>query len=836
MGDGINSRNSSRGVILMIRLTFCLYILTLYCVLPFHTEKAFADSGAMEISPVEAMAFFPDPETESTISFRVKADDASGILPEQINYNITNYAGDKIAEGKSVVDTAGSFVITYKFPRGYYELNFPEYGVSYGISCFPAYTQAVDSFFGIGTQFRWFARTADTRERRLKILKRAGVSIAREQITWASINPEKGVYKFSFENFDKTREAFLQSGLKTLDMFTDSPAWTNEVQWETNTLAYDLMSTYQSWRDISDHWKQTFGALEIHNEIDDPWGCGNTSGDQCASVHKTIRSALMRSGVNPKIGNAPFTGSVKEDYFKLLVENRMFDNCDFFSFHYYGLPMELKNSLIKYKAWLTKYDLGWMPFWITESGWPYPRNDNAQRPEKAASMLSALNITMNGVEALTYGVEGYFPFVFGYYPENNHNYSMLDAQESPLRSTAGYFQLANVLSHSTYAGEYTKEIPGILKTRCFRTKDGKAIVVYYTGVIDKTVQIQADTMKPLLVQGLDGRSIPLQPDHSFPVQDGLAYAYYSWEDIADSLVIDPEVAEIRPGEKPNVDPSADGIVLQYRVNPNASPTTLKGYYIKSLQKTPISVRIHNFTDTDQKIILTVTSDALSQPITMPAIEVLKNSYADYNQDIQLQDNAYTGEPVTVKVEARPFGKETVSDTLALWFTPEPVLPPNTKKLDLSKVELAFDVQSPGTIKLVQKNGVIVSHIDLSGTGAYPSHFPAWATTIINLEESLGDVKGIAVRMRCDGKAWGRMKFCLRNNDCFKSEDGNICVDDRWHLYYIPMKAEKMPNWRTYNPQTANGTFNASDITSIYFVLHSFSLKHRLEISAVYLVY
>lgn len=787
---------------------------------------------ALPIVPENMLQFFPEPGRTAELRFRLETPPAE----KRIEYRISDYSGRKFGGGAAICDGKGAFSVNLDLPGGYYEIEFPAVGRSYGICCLPRYRGTPDPFFGIGAQFCWFGRSSSVRQERMKVLRQAGVSIAREQLTWATINREPGRYDFnSGPGFDNIRSEYRANGLKTLDMFADSPAWTNQMRWETNIPPYDLSATFESWSRIAEHWKESLHAMEILNEINDPWGCGNTTVDQCASVHKTVRYAVNQNGRKVLAANAPFTSAVTEEYFRLLVGNGFFDACDFFSFHYYRGPLELGSELKKYRLWLNKYRLEWMPFIITECGAAYPLRREVARPAPREAKQSALDIAMNGEEAFACGVEGYFPFVFAYYPENNNNFSMLDPQNSPLRSTGAYFQLANVLSHAVYAGDFKIENPDILRSRCFRLGDGRAVVIVYSASPEKPVKVRGGDHRLLYAQGIDGRELAPDADQSVTMEDGMCYLYYDMAEISRELKPDPEVEFLRPkGPRPATATFLSPIVLQYRINPKVSPSTSKGYLItrETLNRLPLSIRIHNFSEQRQTVVLKLEADGVDNPVILPPVTIDGRSFADVDREIALPAPGPDDLPVVVTVTAQSPEGAFPATPLAVQFTPEPRLPARREKLDPARLRLSPEIQKEGKMSVALKHNTIVAEMDLTETPKSP--WPGWATVLVGVNpESLSGVKGLAIRMKCDGTGWGRIKFRVRNHDSFMSEDGNICVDGKWHLYYLPLEPERMRYWRSYHGK-ADKSFDKEKITDLYFVIHSFSRKHRLEISDIYL--
>ena len=407
-------------------LSFGVFLITL--LLPLGPTSA-----AVAVKPHAVDAFFIEPEQPTVLE--LEAD--SGELPDWIQYRLLDYAGEQVAAGKAIAVSGKIVQVTLKLPQGYYDLEFPATAQRFGLFVSPAWQGKPDPFFAIDSAMSWLVRDDGLRRSLIKNLRRSGIAMSRERLSWGRVSPAAD--RWDWENgsgFEAIRRFYARQGVPVLEMFHDSPQWTGKV----GLYPDDLAATALAWREIARRLAADVGALEIWNEPDIFFG-GNLPADQYVSLVKTISYAMSGLDRPP-----PLVGGV------MAGEDRVF--LDTAAQRHVGLRGRGQlpqlctgpgnGALVgRYRAWLNAFGRPSMPLWITECGRPWKRGPGRAPPDQDSA--SALDITMKAVEARAGGIARYFAFVYPFYEENQNNFGMMDRQGTPLRSMAAYARLASVL-------------------------------------------------------------------------------------------------------------------------------------------------------------------------------------------------------------------------------------------------------------------------------------------------------------------------------------------------------------------------------------------------------
>ncbi len=562
---------------------------------------------AAALKPVSVEQFFVTPEQPALLQWKVEGE---GKLREPLPYTVYPYspAGEPVSLGLAAV-TADRVTATVKLAQGFYEIEFPPTKQRFGVVALPACKDPPDPFFAIDGALSWLVRDDATREGLVRAARRSGIGMIRERLTWGAVHPAADRWDWQGPvRFDSLRQACRAHGVEVLEMAHDAPAWMGRVAKYPD----DLVAASRSWQEIARRWKPAWGAVEIWNEPDIFFG-GDLPADQYTALVRALAYGL-RNPRDPK----PIVGGVvahhNREFLETAAENGLLECADAFSFHTYGRATEMQPLVERCRDWLKKSGHETMPLWLTECGRPWKRGP--QRPPADQDATSALDITMKAVEARACGVARYFAFVYPYYDENDNNFGMMDKQATPLRSMAAYAAAARMLAGCEYVGDLDLADRAVQRARLFR-RGPAALAVIYTGKPDSQARARlpfalaaagAKTAKgpgPMEIAdalGIDGRKLPLAPDGTVPVPDGLTYVVFNRLDTGHPLVAPHRNTRLWElgRDRPRITPKSSPIVARYQFDPKLVEASSRGYRIKAVPagKMPVRVRVFNLGTAD----------------------------------------------------------------------------------------------------------------------------------------------------------------------------------------------------------------------------------------------
>jgi hypothetical protein len=574
-------------------------------------------AAAVTLKPIAVEDFFIEPERPAVLKLAIE----SGDLSEPIQYQILDYAGARVAAGKAGAASGKIVEIAINLPQGYYDLEFPAANQRFGLFASPAWQGEPDPFLAIDSAMSWLVRDGARRESLIKNLRRSGIAMSRERLSWGEVSPAADRWDWEGgHRFETIRRFYARQSVPVLEMFHDSPGWTGKV----GPYPDDLAATARGWREIARRWRPTWGALEIWNEPNIHFG-GNLPADQYVALVKTISYAVSSLDNPPPLVG----GVIAEDnraFLEAAARNGLLDCVDAVSFHTYAPAPALGPLIGRYRAWLKAFERPSMPLWITECGRPWKKGPG--RPPRDQDSISALDIAMKAVEARAGGIACYFAFVYPFYEENENNFGMTDRQGTPLRSMAAYARLASVLARKQYLGDLKCDDGTVQGVRVF-ADDRETVAVFYTG------KPEADAKIPLPVpvlrsEGIDGRRLTAAENATLPVPDGLTYAWLDRSRLGDRLLTDTSAMRLWTvgQEKPPQRPAPSPIVLRFGLDRQTFEAKPDGYHLAAdrARKVPLVVHVFNLSSQAQRLVITplFSSDKARltsggpQPIEVPA--------------------------------------------------------------------------------------------------------------------------------------------------------------------------------------------------------------------------
>ncbi|HAI14253.1 MAG TPA: hypothetical protein DCM28_21290 [Phycisphaerales bacterium] len=563
-----------------------------------------------------AEQFFIQPNELTVLNFNGDAS-ADGVASQQ-TYAIHDYAQNLVKTDQATVDHNGQMQISVQLPQGFYSIQLSDSDQSFGIVSQPTFTGKTDPFFCVDSALSWLVVEKNhyttypdfqkTRESLVKILKRSGVAMSRERLSWGQIQPAKDQWDWdSPREFETLRRTYQKHGVPVLEMFHSTPAFMGQTSGKRFPL--DMHAASNSWQTITKRWQNAWGSVEIWNEPNLDFS-GNQPADQYAPLAKTLAYTMAKSGVDVPVGGPGVAGGHDVHYLENLAQNGVLDGMDYYSFHTYHHAPLIEQIVADVRSTLSRYGQSTLPIWITECGRPWRKGTD--RPELVEDMESAMDNVMKAIETKACGIARHFVFVYPFYEERSRNFGLMDRQGTPLRAMAAYTQAISALSHQPYIGDWITDDQAVRLARVFGDEQS-VTAVFYTG---KAFQGQTVTVKlPSTAEcfGIDGRRLVLADQEHLAIPDGLTYVRMDRSQVTTQLdrktrALEMTAAASKPGHD-KVAPSP--VVMQFMPDESDYVIDVNGYRMldeKSDSDHVLPLRLMNLGEQKHSAKVTLTCE------------------------------------------------------------------------------------------------------------------------------------------------------------------------------------------------------------------------------------
>jgi len=788
---------------------------------------AWAASGG-SLKPAGADRFFVTPGEPAVLRWTVGA----GGVGEPVEFTVRDTWGGEAARGRAkVADDAVEAAVT--LGPGFYDIEFPAAKQRFGIVSLPAFGGEADPFFCIDGALSWLVRDDAVREGLVKALRRSGVGMERERVSWAQISPAAGKWDWeTSRHYETLRRCHQAEGVAVLEMFHDAPAWAGKVE----LYPADLVNASRAWGEIAKRWRPTWGALEVWNEPEILFGA-HLPADQYVPLVKAIAWAFAQGKID-----CPLVGGVFAHYNRRYLDNAarngLLESVHVASFHTYGRAPQMEGLVGRYRDWLRAHGKQSMPLWLTECGRPWKRGP--ERPPADQDAASALDIVMKAVEARACGVARYFAFVYPYYDERQNNFGMMGKRATPLRSMAAYAQLARVLAGTRYLGDLAHGDRSIQRARVFGD-DRQTLAVLYTGRPDPKATAKLGLPIKRL-EGIDGRPLEAAADGSIPIPDGLLYAWLDGAKLGDRLRADTRAMQLGQlaHQQPPTPQAPSPIVLRYQLDRGAVGFDAKGYRIKAVPpgKVSLAVRAFNLSGEARELTLTLALSRQEARVVGEASRTLAvpaEGFADATWQVDVADAFATADWLGATVTAAGEGVGRVLP-LALDFTGEPaaeqVLARYAKPVPLPIDDLAAwrrNIVGDGKMTMTRTPE---GHWRLEAT--FGEGDP-WVYPYFTLPKrvDLRRAAALVLQARCQGPA--TVRIFLWEGDTgvgYLAPTSIIPADGKWHTATVRFADLRLS---TANRPDPNHRLDLGTVRKISIGLNSLAKRNTLEVRAAHLV-
>ena len=385
-----------------------------------------------------------------------------------VTYTVTDYWDTTVASGTAVAPAGATAapVSLGRLPKGHYRLTAtlgddpPVPGEFAVVTDLVDRPPLVDSPFAVDVAAGWLT-PAELYDELARGLRLAGFTWIRERARWNDlVNPAPGKFDFSSES---KSEAFLaeahEQGLKVLNVFHSSPAWTRGAE---DALPRDLMAAYEYARAAADHYGDTVTAWEIWNESDHTaFSPAHETADQYAAFAKAMSIGYLDSARKPLISDVGHAFP-RGTYADLVAANQVLDYVDIHSWHRYASPDDSRAITPAapgsegHIALVDEYGSSSTRRWMTESGMPLQSSPpepltpfQQQQQARYFTTATLLNIAK--------GTDKHFGFVVPPYNESTNYFGLLTRSYTP---TVAYTAQA-AMTAALGAGDYVGPVPGL---------------------------------------------------------------------------------------------------------------------------------------------------------------------------------------------------------------------------------------------------------------------------------------------------------------------------------------------------------------------------------------
>jgi hypothetical protein len=787
-----------------------------------------ADEAGPVLRPEAVEALFVEPARPATIRWRADRD-----LPsDSLAYTLRDFQDREVGTGTTQRLDPRTVAVQLTLAQGYYELELSGVATRFGLVALPASAQPPHPFFCIDSAISWLVRDDDLRPGLVRILRRSGMAMSRERLSWGEIQPVRERFDWNgHSGYETVRQLHAGQQVPVLEMFHSATPWSGTV----GKYPEDLLGTAAAWREITRRWRSTWGGLEIWNEPDIFFG-DLLPADQYVALVKTLAWA-----VNHEAPDMTLVGGVMAHYHRPFLdtaaEGGMLDCVDVASFHTYDRAARMQELVGKYRDWLAAHGRPDMPLWITESGRPWKKGPS--RPPADQDAASALDITRKAIEVRACGVARYFAFVYPFYEENENNFGMLDRWGTPLRSFAAYAQAARALGGKQYLGDLClgESAPA---ARVFG--DQHEAVAVLTAAAGTSQTAVVGDLPVRRAEALDGRKIEVSGAGEVPLSDGLAYVWFDRAAVAQRLDTQTEAMRLwKLGQTPPPRrQSPSPIVLRWQIDPAALKPETAGYRVVGEAPGKARLAIRAFNLGEQPAEFRLVLDAGEAPVRISgensrAVRVPAAGFAEADWEVDLSEAFALSDHI--KIVVRPTGdvpERTLP--LAVSLIGQPTIAQQLARY-AQRVRLPF-----GEAARWQPNIPSHGRLDLKPQPDNSVSFSArftngdrWVYPSFQLPDEL-DVSrfsALVLRARCERPAAVRVFLWEGDRGVgYLTATSIIPADGQWHAAEVRFDELTLSS---ANAPDDNDRLDLGQVRRIAIGMNSDMPDNRLEISEAYLV-
>ncbi len=723
-------------------------------------------------------------------------------------------AADGTVTGGLHIAAAGRFELG-ALPLGWYRVN----GIDASSNVCAWTTAAVlkrlaapvpaDSPVCIDTANAWFTRTgraeADLKKMAAfaSLTALAGVSGARDRLTWAELEKKPGVFEAA-TRYDDSARILREAGLQVLQVFHSAPEWAQTRRLEQDA-AYkryprDLRDQYRFCKAMGARFTGTIQAWE-------PWNEANISGfgghliDEMCSLQKASYLGFKAADPSLTVCWNVFAGSGTSLHTQGVLANACWPYFDTYNIHSYSGVESYQNEFET-----ARQAACGKPLWISECGihvqWSAEHGDLSESEE----LRQARFVPKSFASTLFAGVARHYFFILGNYNEGNVQFGLLRHDLTPRR---GYLALAatgRLLAGARPLGRMTN---GAARVYAFRARpDGaeRDVLVAWSDKGRSPVPFGRDVSVEAAYDGY-GRALPA----GFPKELDESPVF---------AVLAPEETRKLKWEAPlEVTPaplraSCSPVVMQAILPQAQTRLDLQSYQVEWDVESTVPVAVYNLGDAT--VEGTLAADALPRgwKVALPTdrlwLRPLERQVVALKVTVPAEAgrNAIFGSPVTLRGDFGAAGRSVLSFRLAC--PPEAVKPARAWPVVSSEQAGAWVDNIVGGAKM--------THAEMNGRMVFTMDFrdqDPWGYPRLKLaagERPLAGADGLMVDLEVlEGAGALRAQFVEEGGSAYLCElPYDFVKGGRQTVVAFFDKA----NWGGHSRPDADGKLTLADLTGV----------------------
>ncbi|AVM46768.1 hypothetical protein C5Q97_19440 [Victivallales bacterium CCUG 44730] len=380
-------------------------------------------------------------------------------------------------------------------PNGYYQLavesaEAPFSGVrSFAVVPDPASRlRNPDTFFAIDSGQSWLGRPdpanpvypGDAYELLSELIRRGGIEIVRERMSWADCEPEPG--KYDWKQYGLNAKLLAERGIRASGMYHNAPRW---AKTNTTNLPGDLVAVYRYAKEVAGAFRGTMTDWEFWNEQD--IGFAPESAWDYASALKAAYLGYKAADPELPVAIGGYAMIPLPQYADVVMENGAGRYFDIFNVHAYRAIRDYPAIMENVRSYMERHGIADRPLWFTENGTDSEGSGRvpsviagmkAHSPEQellVSEILPKVMITMQ-----SFGVDRDFFFVLPPYNERNGNkdWGLMRRDFTVKPGFVVFSTLTDRLGSAVYLG--AMELGDGIRGFLYRQPDGSQTLVYWS--------------------------------------------------------------------------------------------------------------------------------------------------------------------------------------------------------------------------------------------------------------------------------------------------------------------------------------------------------------------
>lgn len=312
-----------------------------------------------------------------------------------------------------------------------------------------------DSPICIDSASAWFAPDDTARQDRLaRLAALAGANWVRDRLRWRDLEPEQGSFPEAQTTYDTSARIQTAHGLKTLQVFHDTPQWAVAEGDARGRYAADLRDVYCFCKAMAVRFRGTVRAWEPWNEGNVATFGGHTTDEMC-SYQKAAYLGFKAGDPNALVCWNVSTAVPTRLHTNIVLLNETWPYFDTYNIHTYDWPESYE------RLWKPVHDAACgRPIWVTESdrGIAYATPEPWCDLSREGEIRKAEFMAQSYASSLFAGADRHFHFILGHYCEGGKiQFGLLRLDETPRPSYVALAAIGRFLAGAKRLGRWDIE-------------------------------------------------------------------------------------------------------------------------------------------------------------------------------------------------------------------------------------------------------------------------------------------------------------------------------------------------------------------------------------------